>query len=46
MNKPILAIALLILSGLGLASLFTVNETEYAIRFQLGRIVKVDSHRV
>jgi len=31
-----------VLGGLGLASLFTVSETEYAIRFQLGRIVKVD----
>jgi len=35
-------ILLVILGGLGLASIFTVNETEYAIRFQLGRIVKVD----
>lgn len=42
MNRPVLAILLLVLGGLGLASLFTVNETEYAIRFQLGRIVKVD----
>ena len=42
MNRPILAILLLVLGGLGLASLFTVSETEYAIRFQLGRIVKVD----
>jgi membrane protease subunit HflC len=42
MNRPILAVLLLVLAGLGLASLFTVNETEYAIRFQLGRIVKVD----
>ncbi len=42
MKKPILLILLVILGGLGLASVFTVNETEYAIRFQLGRIVKVD----
>ncbi len=42
MKKPILAVLLLALGGLGLASLFTVHETEYAIRFQLGRIVKVD----
>ncbi len=42
MNRPILLIALLILGGLGLASVFTVHETEYAIRFQLGRIVNVD----
>ena len=42
MKGPVLAILLVILGGLGLASLFTVSETEYAIRFQLGRIVKVD----
>jgi len=35
-------IVLVLLGGLGLASLFTVSETEYAIRFQLGKIVKVD----
>jgi membrane protease subunit HflC len=33
---------LVILGGLGLASVFTVTETEYALRFQLGRIVRVD----
>jgi len=42
MNRSVLVILLVILGGLGLASIFTVNETEYAIRFQLGRIVKVD----
>jgi len=42
MNRPILIILVILLGGLGLASLFTVSETEYAIRFQLGRIVKVD----
>jgi len=42
MSKPILLILLIVLGGLGLASLFTVTETEYAIRFQLGRIIKVD----
>jgi len=42
MNRPILMILLVALGGLGLASLFTVSETEYAIRFQLGKIVKVD----
>ena len=42
MKGPILAVLLVILGGLGLASLFTVSETEYAIRFQLGRIIKVD----
>ena len=42
MNRPILMIVLVLLGGLGLASLFTVSETEYAIRFQLGKIVRVD----
>lgn len=42
MNRPILSVLLLIIGGLSLASVFTVSETEYAIRFQLGRIVKVD----
>lgn len=42
MNRPIVVILALVLAGLGLASLFTVSETEYAIRFQLGRIVKAD----
>ncbi len=42
MNRSILIILVVLLGGLGLASLFTVTETEYAIRFQLGRIVKVD----
>ena len=42
MSRPITLIILLVFGGLGLASIFTVNETEYAIRFQLGRIVNVD----
>ncbi len=42
MNRTVLIILLIALGGLGLASLFTVTETEYAIRFQLGRIVKFD----
>lgn len=42
MNRTLLIILLVIVGGLGLASLFTVSETEYAIRFQLGRIVKAD----
>jgi membrane protease subunit HflC len=37
-----LLILVIVLGGLGLASMFTVSETEYAIRFQLGRIVKSD----
>jgi len=42
MKRPILAVLLVVLGGLGLASVFTVQETEFAIRFQLGRIVKAD----
>ena len=42
MNRTIVMILALVLAGLGLASLFTVSETEYAIRFQLGRIVNAD----
>ena len=42
MNRPVLMILLVALGGLGLASIFTVSETEYAIRFQLGKIVRVD----
>ncbi len=42
MKKPILAILIIILGVLGVAGIFTVTETEYAIRFQLGRIIKVD----
>ncbi|MEJ2534613.1 MAG: protease modulator HflC [Gammaproteobacteria bacterium] len=42
MFRPALLIIILVLIGLGLASVFTVKETEYAIRFQLGRIVKAD----
>ena len=32
----------MVLVGLGLSSLFVVTETEYAIKFQLGRIVRAD----
>jgi membrane protease subunit HflC len=42
MTRPILIAIIVILGGIGLASVFTVKETEYAIRFQLGRIVKAD----
>ena len=42
MNRNILLILVVVLGGLLLASMFTVKETEYAIRFQLGRIVKSD----
>lgn len=42
MNKPMLWIVIAILVGLGLSSVFTVKETEYAVRFQLGKIVRMD----
>jgi membrane protease subunit HflC len=42
MKKPIIGILVIVLGVLGMSSVFTVTETEYAIRFQLGRIVKVD----
>ena len=42
MNRPVIWIAVLLLGGLGLSSVFTVSETEYAIRFQLGKIVRMD----
>jgi membrane protease subunit HflC len=42
MKKPIIGILVIVLGVLGMSSVFTVSETEYAIRFQLGRIVKVD----
>ncbi len=42
MNRNLITILLVVLGGVLLSSLFTVKETEYAIRFQLGRIVKSD----
>jgi membrane protease subunit HflC len=42
MKKPIIGILVILLGIVGMAGIFTVTETEYAIRFQLGRIVKVD----
>ncbi len=42
MIRPVIFILIVILGVLGLSSLFTVNEMEYAIKFQLGRIVKSD----
>jgi membrane protease subunit HflC len=42
MNRTILLIIVVILGVLGVSSLFIVTETEYAIKFQLGRIVKSD----
>jgi membrane protease subunit HflC len=42
MKKTIMAILIIVLGVLGAAGIFTVTETEYAIRFQLGRIVNMD----
>lgn len=42
MKRPILLIFIVVLAVLGVSSLFIVSETEYAIKFQLGRIVKAD----
>ena len=42
MKGPIVLILIVLLGGVGLGSVFTVSETEYAIRFQLGRVVKTD----
>lgn len=42
MKRPILLILIVVLAVLGVSSLFIVSETEYAIKFQLGRIVKAD----
>lgn len=42
MNRTVLLILVAIAAVIGLSSVFEVNETEYAIKFQLGRIVKSD----
>jgi membrane protease subunit HflC len=42
MNRPILLILIVVLGVLGVSSVFIVTETEYAIKFQLGRIVRSD----
>jgi len=42
MKRPIILILLVVLAVLGVSSLFIVTETEYAIKFQLGRIVRSD----
>ena len=42
MNRPIFLILFVALGVLGVSSVFIVTETEYAIKFQLGRIVKTD----
>ena len=42
MRRPILLILVVALAVLGVSSLFIVTETEYAIKFQLGRIVQAE----
>ena len=42
MNRTILLILVVILGVVGVSSVFIVSETEYAIKFQLGRIVRAD----
>ena len=42
MNRTASLILLVIVGVLGLSSIFVVSETEYAIKFQLGRIVRSD----
>ena len=42
MNRTILLILATVLAVIGVSAAFIVTETEYAIKFQLGRIVKAD----
>ena len=42
MNRTVLLILIGLLAFVGLSSVFVVNETEYGIKFQLGRIVRMD----
>ncbi len=42
MKRPILLIVVVALAVLGISSVFIVTETEYAIKFQLGRIIRSD----
>jgi membrane protease subunit HflC len=42
MRRPLLLIVVVVLGVIGMSSLFIVSETEYAIKFQLGRIVRAD----
>jgi len=41
-SKITVIIILLVIAGLGLSSIFTVNERELAIKFRLGEIVRAD----
>ena len=42
MNRTAFLILAVVLGVLGLSSIFVVTETEYAVKFQLGRIVRAD----
>ncbi len=42
MSRAIIIFLIVLAAFVGLSSVFTVNETEYAIKYQLGRIVKTD----
>jgi len=42
MNRTVLLIVIVVLGVLAVSSLFIVTETEYAIKFQLGRIIRSD----
>ena len=42
MNRSVLLILIAVLAVLGVSSVFVVTETEYAIKFQLGKIVRFD----
>ncbi len=42
MNRSVLLILIAVAAVLGVSSVFIVSETEYAIKFQLGKIVRSD----
>lgn len=42
MNRAVILILVALLGFVGLNSIFTVTETEYALKFQLGRVLKAD----
>ena len=42
MNRALILILIAVIGFVGLNSLFTVSETEYALKFQLGRVLKAD----
>ena len=42
MSRILILILVIALAFVGLSSVFTVSETEYALKFQLGRVLKAD----